>query len=201
MDRESRLTGARVSAQSEVRTSSSYLGIAGLACATGLFFFRRRAAWQTSDATVFRLFVALTFLAHWLGLGVNTALSGQFAFLSHAGFCVGSGDSDFLGTARAAGSGDLGHHPRVSPGPPLAGCPRNSGVFLRSGFPIDRTGCRSTVTSVHRTIFLQWAAYFAFPSPQALQRTFSSAKCRGAALGWRQQRLCSGWLPRTLRAQ
>ena len=84
MDRESRLTGARVSAQSEVRTSSSYLGIAGLACATGLFFFRRRAAWQTSDATVFRLFVALTFLAHWLGLGVNTALSGQFAFLSHA---------------------------------------------------------------------------------------------------------------------
>jgi dolichol-phosphate mannosyltransferase len=84
MDRESRLTGARVSAQSEVRASPSYLGIAGLACATGLFFFRRRAAWQTSDATVFRLFVALTFLAHWLGLGVNTALSGQFAFLSHA---------------------------------------------------------------------------------------------------------------------
>ena len=84
MDRESRLTGARVSAQSEVRANPSYLGIAGLACATGLFFFRRRAAWQTSDATVFRLFVALTFLAHWLGLGVNTALSGQFAFLSHA---------------------------------------------------------------------------------------------------------------------
>ena len=84
MDRENRLTGARVSAQSEVRANPSYLGIAGLACATGLFFFRRRAAWQTSDATVFRLFVALTFLAHWLGLGVNTALSGQFAFLSHA---------------------------------------------------------------------------------------------------------------------
>jgi dolichol-phosphate mannosyltransferase len=84
MDRESRLTGARVSTQSEVRTNSSYLGIAGLACATGLFFFRRRAAWQTSDATVFRLFMALTFLAHWLGLGVNTAWSGQFAFLSHA---------------------------------------------------------------------------------------------------------------------
>ena len=33
---------------------------------------------------MFRLFMALTFLAHWLGLGVNTALSGQFAFLSHA---------------------------------------------------------------------------------------------------------------------
>ncbi len=84
MDRESRLTGARASAQSEVRTNSSYLGIAGLACATALFFFRRRPAWQTSEATVFRLFMALTFLAHWLGLGVNTALSGQFAFLSHA---------------------------------------------------------------------------------------------------------------------
>ena len=33
---------------------------------------------------MFRLFIALTFLAHWLGLGVNTALSGQFAFLSDA---------------------------------------------------------------------------------------------------------------------
>ncbi len=85
MDRESRLTGARVSPQSEVRTNASYLGIASLACATALLFFRRRPAWQTSEATVFRLFMALTFLAHWLGLGVNTALSGQFAFLSHAG--------------------------------------------------------------------------------------------------------------------
>jgi hypothetical protein len=47
-------------------------------------FLRKRAAWQTSEATIFRLFVALTFLAHWLGLGVNTALSGQLAFLSHA---------------------------------------------------------------------------------------------------------------------
>ena len=84
MDRESRLTGARVSAQTEVRTNALYLGIAGLACATALFFSRRRPAWQTSEATVFRLFMALTFLAHWLGLGVNTALSGQFAFLSHA---------------------------------------------------------------------------------------------------------------------
>ncbi len=84
IDRESHLTGARVSAQSEVRTNASYLGIAGLACATALFFFRRRPAWQTSEATMFRLFMALTFLAHWLGLGVNTALSGQFAFLSHS---------------------------------------------------------------------------------------------------------------------
>ena len=81
---DSRLTGARTSPQTEVRTNSSYLGIAGLACAAGLFFLRKRAAWQTSEATVFRLFVALTFLAHWLGLGVNTALSGQLAFLSHA---------------------------------------------------------------------------------------------------------------------
>ncbi|MGA9576364.1 MAG: hypothetical protein WBV90_01980, partial [Terrimicrobiaceae bacterium] len=84
MDRDSRLTGARTSPQTEVRTNSSYVGIAGLACAAGLFFLRKRAAWQTSEATIFRLFVALTFLAHWLGLGVNTALSGQLAFLSHA---------------------------------------------------------------------------------------------------------------------
>jgi dolichol-phosphate mannosyltransferase len=84
MDRESRLTGARTSAQSEVRTNSSYLGIAGLACVTGFFFLRKRAAWQTSEATIFRLFVALTFLAHWLGLGVNTALSGHIVFLSHS---------------------------------------------------------------------------------------------------------------------
>ncbi|MGB9274576.1 MAG: glycosyltransferase [Terrimicrobiaceae bacterium] len=86
MDRDSRLTGARTSPQTEVRTNSSYVGIAGLACAAGLFFLRKRAAWQTSEATIFRLFVALTFLAHWLGLGVNTALSGQLAFLSHADF-------------------------------------------------------------------------------------------------------------------
>jgi dolichol-phosphate mannosyltransferase len=84
MDRESLLSGARTSPQSEVRTNSSYLGIAGLACVTGFFFLRKRAAWQTSEATVFRLFIALTFLAHWLGLGVNTALSGHLAFLSHS---------------------------------------------------------------------------------------------------------------------
>jgi dolichol-phosphate mannosyltransferase len=84
MDRESRLTGARTSAQTEVRTNSSYLGIAALTCAAGFFFLRKKASWQTSEATIFRLFIALTFLAHWLGLGINTALSGQLAFLSHA---------------------------------------------------------------------------------------------------------------------
>jgi dolichol-phosphate mannosyltransferase len=84
MDRDSRLAGARMSSQGETRTNSSYLGIVALACAAGLFFLRKKAAWQTSEATIFRLFVALTFLAHWLGLGVNTALSGQLAFLSHA---------------------------------------------------------------------------------------------------------------------
>jgi dolichol-phosphate mannosyltransferase len=84
VDRESRLTGTRTSTQSEVRTNSSYLGIAGLACVTGFFFLRKRAAWQISEATIFRLFIALTLLAHWLGLGVNTALSGHLAFLSHS---------------------------------------------------------------------------------------------------------------------
>ncbi|MGA7216411.1 MAG: glycosyltransferase [Terrimicrobiaceae bacterium] len=84
MDRDRLLTGSPVSPQSEVRTSSSYLGMAGLACVAGLFLFSRRPAWQTSEATVLRIFMALTLLAHWFGLGVNSALSGQFAFLSHA---------------------------------------------------------------------------------------------------------------------
>ena len=84
IDRDGLLTGSPSSSQSEVRTSSSYLGIVGVACVIGLFFFRKRPAWQTSAATLFRLFIGLTFLAHWLSLGVNTALSGQFAFLSHA---------------------------------------------------------------------------------------------------------------------
>ena len=84
IDRESFLTGRPVSAQSDVRTSSSYVGIAAMACVAGLFFLRKRAAWQTPEATVFRLFLALAMFAHWLGLGVNTALSGQLAFLSHA---------------------------------------------------------------------------------------------------------------------
>ena len=52
----------------------------------GLFLLHKRAAWQTLEATVFRLFVALTLFAHWFGLGVNTAVSGQLAFLSHAHF-------------------------------------------------------------------------------------------------------------------
>jgi dolichol-phosphate mannosyltransferase len=86
MDRDSLLTGSPASSQSHVRTSSSYLGVVGLACVAGLFFLRKRAAWKTSEASVFRVFIALTFLAHWFGLGVNTALSGQFAFLSHAEF-------------------------------------------------------------------------------------------------------------------
>ena len=85
LDRNGGLTGARPSRQSEVAASSSYLGLTGIACATALFFLRKRAVWLRPDATVFRLFVALTFLAHWLGLGVNTAWSGQFAFLSHSG--------------------------------------------------------------------------------------------------------------------
>jgi dolichol-phosphate mannosyltransferase len=84
IDRESFLTRRPASAQSDVRTNSSYLGIVATACAAGLFFLRKRAAWQTAEATVFRLFLALTLFAHWFGLGVNTALSGQLAFLSHA---------------------------------------------------------------------------------------------------------------------
>ncbi len=85
IDREGFLTGRQPSAQSEVRASSSYMGILAVASVIGLFFFRKRDLWHTSEARVFRLFVALTLLAHWLGLGVNTTLSGQLAFLSQAG--------------------------------------------------------------------------------------------------------------------
>ena len=85
IDREGFLTGRQPSAQSDVRASSSYMGLLGLACVTGLFFLRKRDTWLSLEAEIFRLFLALTLLAHWLGLGANTALSGHFAFLAHAG--------------------------------------------------------------------------------------------------------------------
>ena len=85
IDREGFLTGRQPSAQSDVRASSSYMGLLGVACVTGLFFLRKRDTWLTLEAEIFRLFLALTLLAHWLGLGANTALSGHFAFLAHAG--------------------------------------------------------------------------------------------------------------------
>ena len=85
IDREGFLTGRQPSAQSDVRASSSYMGLLGVACVIGLFFLRRRDTWLTLEAGIFRLFLALTLLAHWLGLGANTALSGHFAFLAHAG--------------------------------------------------------------------------------------------------------------------
>jgi dolichol-phosphate mannosyltransferase len=84
IDRDSSFTGRRLSAQSEVRVGSSYLGIVAVACVIGAFFFRKKAGWQSLEAAVFRLFVALTLFAHWFGLGVNTAFSGQLAFLAHA---------------------------------------------------------------------------------------------------------------------
>jgi dolichol-phosphate mannosyltransferase len=79
------LTGRQPSAQSDVRASSSYMGLLGVACVTGLFFVHKRDIWLTLEAGVFRLFVALTLLANWFGLGANTAVSGHFAFLAHAG--------------------------------------------------------------------------------------------------------------------
>ncbi|HEY5741212.1 MAG TPA: hypothetical protein VIS99_01620, partial [Terrimicrobiaceae bacterium] len=84
IDREGLLTRSRVSTQTDVRTSSAYLGIVAVLCVSSVFCLRTRAAWHSFEGTVFRLFVALTLLANWFGLGVNTAVSGQLAFLSHA---------------------------------------------------------------------------------------------------------------------
>lgn len=84
MDRDALLTRKPSSPQSEVRTDSSYLGVVGLACVAGLFFLRRRPAWLTPEGNVFRLFIALTLIAHWFALGVNSALTGHLAFLSLA---------------------------------------------------------------------------------------------------------------------
>ncbi len=84
IDRAGFLTGRRMSPQSEVKASSSYLGMVALACLVGFFFLRKREVWQSSEAAIFRLFLALTLLAHWFGLGVHSALSGQLAFLSGA---------------------------------------------------------------------------------------------------------------------
>jgi dolichol-phosphate mannosyltransferase len=85
IDRNGFLTGRQPSAQSDVRASSSYMGLLGMACVTGLFFLRKRDTWLTCEGEIFRLFLALALLAHWLGLGANTALSGHFAFLARAG--------------------------------------------------------------------------------------------------------------------
>lgn len=85
MDRDSFLSGAPGSRQSEVQTGSAYLGIVNLFCVATLCFLRRRPAWLTEEASAFRLFLALALTAHWIGFGVNNALLGQLAFLSSAG--------------------------------------------------------------------------------------------------------------------
>lgn len=84
LDRGGWLSGAPGSSQSPIRTTGSYLGIVGFAFVVLFFFFRRHPLWQTSEASVIRLFLALTLLAQWLGFGVNTPLTGQMAFLAHS---------------------------------------------------------------------------------------------------------------------
>ena len=138
MDRDRLLTGSPVSPQSEVRTSSSYLGMAGLACVAGLFLFSRRAGMANfrgdgvPDFHGFDPSCALVRPRRELGF----IRPVRFPFPRR--FRLGSCDSGLLGAARAAGGGDLDHNPRVSAGAPLAGRPCAPGIFLRSRFSFDR---------------------------------------------------------------
>lgn len=81
LDRNALLTGLPTSPRSAVTTPTSYLGVLGVLCVAAVFFFRRRPAWMSQEATVFRLFVALALLAQWFGFGVHSPLLGQLAFL------------------------------------------------------------------------------------------------------------------------
>ena len=112
MDRESRLTEARAPAQSEVRTNSSYLGIAGLACATALFFSETASVADFGGDGIPTIH----------GPDISCALARsrrqhgfvrpvRFSFARR--FRLGSGSSDFLGLARFARGGHLDHHARV----------------------------------------------------------------------------------------
>lgn len=85
MDRESWFSGYPGSSQNTIRTTGSYLGMAGLVCVAALFFLRAKPVWQSPEATTFRLFLALALLAQWLSFGVHSALAAQFAFLGRAG--------------------------------------------------------------------------------------------------------------------
>jgi hypothetical protein len=134
MDRESRLTGARVSAQSEVRTNASYLESPALHAQADCFFADGGMAdFGGGGVPAFH------------GAHISRALarsrcqhgfvrSVRFSF--PCGFRVGSGDSDFLGLL-VLQEWQSGSSSRVSPAA-LAGALAIL-VFLRSGFPIDRT--------------------------------------------------------------
>jgi dolichol-phosphate mannosyltransferase len=75
------LSGNQPSAQSVVRTPSTYLGLVAVACVIAVFFLRGRNFWNSQTAMVFRLFVALALIAQWFGFGVHNAVTAQMAFL------------------------------------------------------------------------------------------------------------------------
>jgi len=84
LDRDSVLTGSPTSPQSEVRTPSSYVGIAQFLGFASLLLLRKRPVWLSAESTVFRLFVALALLANWLAFGAYNPLLGQWTFLATA---------------------------------------------------------------------------------------------------------------------
>jgi len=81
LDWGGRLSGTQASAQSLVRTPSTYLGLVAMASIIAVFFLRGRNFWNSQVAMVFRLFVALALVAQWFGFGVHNAVTAQFAFL------------------------------------------------------------------------------------------------------------------------
>ena len=155
-----------------------------------IVFFRRRAAWQTGRTmSGVPAFVALTFLAHWLGLVRQHGVVRSVRFSFPCGFRVGSGDSDFPGTAIVLrGVATWVIIPEISPGPPgWDGCPRNSRcifAFRASDGLIEQLPLYGDIRAPHD--FCGWAAYFCFSVAAGLRRDdLASAKCRGAALGLR----------------
>ena len=179
VDRSSFLSRSPASSQSDVSTNSSYLGIVGVACVAG-FFSRRRAVWQTSQAKLFRLFVALTLFAHWLGLGAKTALSGQFAFLSHANSAWDPAIAISWGLLALQGAAIWLLIPEFVLARPWLIALAILVYFCVPGFRLIG-GIRSTRTSARRTIFSRWEACFASRSRQDSRLTFLSVKCDNTA--------------------
>lgn len=84
LDRMGFFSGTEKSLQNQTNTPSTYVGYAVVLCAAIVFFLRRRQAWNTQTAVMFRLFVALSLLAQWLGYGVHNAIGAHLAFLKNS---------------------------------------------------------------------------------------------------------------------
>ena len=115
---EGGLTGARPQAKRSA-ANSSYLGSTGMACATALFFLRRRPAWLRPEATVFRAIHGPDISCALAGSRREHGLVGPVRFpfaRRHSAWDPAVAIS--WGLLVLQGSRDLDRHSRVSSRPP-----------------------------------------------------------------------------------